>query len=87
MIKLKNLLKEINSNIKWIIGYIDGYGAVHHKVVKVGDPIDNHNIVWNGVRHNKWRWLPSEPNKINTYGEDLGFESEDKVWQIIDRYK
>lgn len=74
-------------NIKWIIGVIDSYGHVHHKIVKLSDPLDSHNKVWPFIHHYKWRWMPSKPNHLNTYGEDFGGERVDQVWNIIDKYR
>lgn len=73
--------------IKWIVGYIDGYGKVHYKVVKSNDPIDSHNLIWPGPKHSKWRWVPSQPNYINKYGEELNPEYEDVIWNVIDKFK
>ena len=87
MISLKKLLAESTNDLKWIIGYVDGYDKVHYKVVKSSDPIDSHNSVWPGPRALKWRWVPTEPNKINTYGVDFDFEAQDRIWLIIDKFK
>lgn len=65
--------------IKWIVGYIDNYGAIHHKVVKIGDSVDSHNQIWPGPKQVKWRWMPDKPHHLNTYGNDLCFEDEDMV--------
>jgi hypothetical protein len=85
MILLKDILTE-NSQIKWIIGYIDGYDKVHYKVIKHGDKVDNHNMIWNGPRMKKWRWQSDEPLILNTYGNNFDDDDSDKVWTIIDRY-
>lgn len=81
MVKLSEII-----GIKWIVGYVDSYGKVHHKVVKFGDPMDSHNKLWPSIHHNKWRWVPTNPNHLNTYGETLDDDSIDKIWQIIDWY-
>jgi hypothetical protein len=86
MIKLKDLLVE-GSNLKWILGYVDSYGKVHYKVVGKDDSIDSHNQIWPGPKHGKWRWMPGNPSHLNTYGEELSFEDEDRIWKIIDKYK
>jgi len=31
--------------IKWIVGYIDSYGSVYHKVVNIGDNVDSHTSI------------------------------------------
>lgn len=59
------------NRIKWILGYVDGYGKIHHKAVLFSDPIDNHTTLWGAPLHSKWRWMSSKPSEINTYGEDL----------------
>ena len=87
MIKLKQLLNETDSNIKWIIGYVDTYGKVHYKVIKINDDLDSHNHFWPTIHHNKWRWKPSSPTHLNTYLEKLDDDSIDRIWQIIDKYK
>jgi hypothetical protein len=70
--------------IKWIVGYIDGYDAIHYKVVKIGDTVDSHNQIWPGrTKQTKWRWMPDKPYHLNTYGIDLCPEDEDKVWNLI----
>ena len=69
--------------IKWIVGYVDGYGAIHYKVVKIGDSIDSHNQIWPGPKHSKWRWMPDKPNHLNTYSEELCPDDEDRVWDLI----
>ena len=71
------------SDIKWIIGYVDNYGAVHSKVVSKSDPIDSHNSVWPGPKQRKWRWIPTDPKSLNTYGDEFDFEVEDKIWELI----
>lgn len=86
MIKLKILLQE-TKDIKWILGYVDGYGKIHYKVVKKNDTIDSHNQIWPGPKHGKWRWIASDPKHLNTYGEDLNDDVEDKIWRIIDKHK
>lgn len=89
--KLKNLyneiLKETRLDIKWIVGYVDSYGKIHYKVIYKNDVLDSHNQIWPGPKHGKWRWMPSNPNHINTYGEEIDFDVEDKIWSIIDNYK
>ena len=70
--------------IKWIVGYVDSYGAIHHATVNFEDSIDSHNQIWPGPKQRKWRWIPETPNHLNTYGEELDPEEEDKVWQLID---
>jgi hypothetical protein len=74
--------KQKPTNIKWIVGYIDSYGAIHYKVVKHGDTLDTHLGIW-GVRQRKWRWMPDSPNHINTYGDELELDLEDSIWDII----
>ena len=85
MIKFRQIIESLD--LKWIVGYIDNYGAVHHKAVKIGDSVDSHNQIWPGPRQQKWRWVPSDPHHINTYGNDLDVDDEDKIWRIIDRYR
>jgi hypothetical protein len=88
MIKLKSLLMTENLvDIKWIVGYVDNYGHVHYKVVYRNDPKDSHELLWNSPKIGKWRWLPSDPNHLNTYGNDLDFETEDSIWRIVDKYR
>lgn len=89
MIKLKKLIFEMDilSSIKWIIGYIDAYGKLHHRVIRNDDLIDSHNKIWPMVHHNKWRWTPSNSDHINTYGETLDDDSICRIWTIIDKYK
>lgn len=73
-------------SIKWIVGYIDGYDAIHYKVVKIGDTVDSHNQIWPGqTKQTKWRWMPDKPYHLNTYGIDLCPEDEDKVWNLISK--
>lgn len=86
MIKLKHLFFE-GINLKWILGYVDSYGKVHYKVVGKDDSIDSHNQIWPGPKHGKWRWMPGNKSHLNTYGEELSFEDEDRIWKIIDKYK
>ena len=86
MIKLKDLLLTENTQIKWIVGYIDGYDKVHYKVVKHGDPRDSHNTIWNVPLMKKWRWMPSKPIEINAYGNSFDEEDSERVWNTIDRY-
>ena len=71
--------------IKWIVGYVDSHGAVHYKKVNVGDLIDSHNQIWPGPKQTKWRWIPSFPKHLNTYGNKLDIEDEDRIWKIIDK--
>ena len=82
---LKNVENEniTYMKIKWIIGYIDAYGAIHYRVVKHGDSLHSHSQIWPGPKHNKWRWLPTEPRHLNTYNEDLPSDGEDAVWALI----
>lgn len=87
MIKLKDILFESISPIKWIVGIVDNYGRVHHKVVKQDDPLDSHFHLWPTVHHGKWRWMPSRPNALNTYGEPIDDDAVDSIWQIIDQYR
>jgi len=70
------------TDIKLIVGYIDSYDSIHHKVVKKGDDIDTHLSIW-GVRQRKWRWMPDLPNHINTYGDELDPDLEDSIWNLI----
>lgn len=86
MIKLKSLLPE-SVDIKWIVGYVDACGKVHYKVVRRNDSIDSHNTIWPGPKHGKWRWIPSDPNHLNTYSEELDGDAEDTIWRIIDRFR
>lgn len=72
--------------IKWIVGYVDSYGAIHHKVVYVNDTMDSHNQIWTGPKHTKWRWMPNKPYHLNTYGEELCPEDEDAVWNLIEKF-
>ena len=74
-------------NIKWILGYIDSCGAIHHKMVKIGDTVDSHNQIWVGLKHSKWRWMPDKPYHLNTYGIDLEPDDEDRVWNLITKLK
>lgn len=73
--------------VKWIVGYVDGYGCVHHKIVLEGDLVDSHNKIWPFVSCGKWRWMPSRPKELNTYGIDLEYEDCYRIWQVIDTYK
>ena len=82
----KSLLPE-SVDIKWIVGYVDAYGKVHYKVVRRNDSIDSHNAIWPGPKHGKWRWVPSDPNHLNTYSEELDGDDEDAIWRIIDRFR
>lgn len=86
MIKLRNILIE-SLNIKWILGYIDSYDKVHFKVVLSGDPVNSHNQIWPGPKQRKWRWIPTAAWDLNTYGDELDPEAEDRIWRIIDKYK
>jgi hypothetical protein len=74
-----------NKQIKWILGYVDGYGAIHHKVIYIGDTVDSHFQIWPAAKHSKWRWMPNKPHHINVYGEELYPEDEDKIWNLIDK--
>lgn len=74
----------MKNEIRWVIGYIDYHGSVHHHVVYHGDAQDSHNHIWASAQHGKWRWIPEDPRHINSYGEILGPEDEDKIWRIID---
>lgn len=75
--------------IKYIIGYIDSYGKINHKVVLQGDPIDSHMMVWPGkvAAHGKFRWSPDKPEHLNLYNEPIDDEDEWKIWDLIDKYK
>lgn len=74
--------------IKWIIGYIDSYGAIHYNVIRKNDFVDTHEKMWSGAaKMNKWRWQPSDPNHINTYGQSLDVDDADKIWNIVDKYR
>lgn len=79
---------EMENTIKYIIGYIDSYGKIHHHIVKQWDRLDSHNLIWPSkvAAHGKFRWDPKNPNKLNTYNEELIFEEEEKIWEIVDRY-
>lgn len=74
-------------DIKYIIGYFDSYGDLKYHVVKMWDSMDSHLQIWPGrvAAHGKWRWDPKVPNKINTYNEDLDFEEEERVWNLVDK--
>ena len=74
----------MKNNIKWIVGYVDEYGKINFKVVKMNDKIDNHNQIWPGPKHGKWRWDPTNSNHLNSYGEPLDFDDEERIWKIID---
>lgn len=77
----------IFEKIKWIIGYIDSYDAVHFKVIHKKDAFDTHWLVWGGeARHSKWRWNPNFPKHLNKYNEEIDENLEDKIWQIIEKY-
>jgi len=85
MIKLKEILDQ---RLRWIVGYIDSYGAIHYQLVNKGDFPDTHLGIWgSAAKMNKWRWIPTEPNHLHTYNQPLDPEDEDKIWQIIDRYR
>lgn len=74
-------------DVKWIVGYVDGYGKVHHKIVNQGDERDTHTQIWGYVaRQHKWRWQPEKPLHINTYGEDMDDEYIFKIYDIIYKY-
>ena len=73
-------------SIKWIVGYIDSRGAIHHTAVKMNDSVDSHRKLWPTIHHGKWRWLPTCPRDINSYGETLDDESLDRIWEIINKY-
>jgi hypothetical protein len=87
MIKLKDILGGNVDSIKWIVGIVDNYGKIHHKVVQLNDPIDSHNQIWPLAHHGKWRWMPSKPTQINTYNEQVDEDAIDAIWQLIDRYR
>lgn len=73
------------TSIKWIIGYIDYQGAVHSHVVRLGDTVDSHTLVWPGrvAAHGKWRWKPDRPYHISTYnGEEF---TDDEAYAIFDK--
>lgn len=71
--------------IRWIVGYVDSYGKVYHKVVKFGDSMDTHEKMWPTIHYNKWRWVPTNSKHINTYGIAINADSVDRIWQIIDK--
>ena len=82
-----------NNNIKWIIGYVDAYGKVHHYVEReeTSSSINKketiqHSSVWPTTHHKRWRWNPKMPKHINL---DSGIDEEeiDRIWQIIDKYR
>lgn len=74
--------------IRWIIGYIDNHGAVHHRVVYTGDALDSHLQIWpcKISSHGKFRWDPRKPFDINTYGEQIDDDHLFRIYDIIDQY-
>lgn len=70
--------------IKWIIGYIDWQGTVFAHVVREGDKIDSHGQVWPNkmAAHGKWRWRPTCPYTLDTYGENI---DDDEMYRIFHR--
>jgi hypothetical protein len=74
--------------LRWIIGYIDSNGAVHHHIVAEGDEMDSHLQVWPGKisSHGKFRWDPRKPFDINTYGEPIDDDDLYRIYDIVERY-
>lgn len=72
-------------NIKWIVGYVDSYGKIHHTVVHRGDNVDSHRQLYPSIHHNKWRWVPEFPKHLNTYNHELDEEVIYNIWNIIEK--
>ena len=63
MVKLSEMV-----GIKWIVGYVDSYGKVYHKVVKLGDPMDTHEKLWPTIHHNNGDGCLQIPNILILMG-------------------
>jgi hypothetical protein len=74
--------------LRWVIGYIDCFGAVHHHAVYQGDLNDSHLSVWPGKisSHGKFRWKPDKPYDIHTYGEPIDDDALYAIYDIVERY-
>lgn len=73
--------------LKWIIGYVDSYDAIHYRAIYENDKLQTHFSVWPIFCLFKWRWTPKLPAQLNTYEGEIEPEILDKIWQIIDKNK
>ena len=81
------------NNIKelaWIIGIVDGYGAIHsHPVLfHIDDPWISHDDIWPG-RLKRWRWSASEGLMWNIFGySEHIFDDEEResIISHLERY-
>jgi hypothetical protein len=82
------MLSTTRGKLKWVIGYIDCYDTIHHRVIYENDEIQTHADAWPGkvAAHGKWRWMPSTPSDINTYGEDVDDINIMKIFDITESY-
>jgi hypothetical protein len=79
---------DLNEKIFYVIGYIDSYGAIHHKALRLDDP-QEHSHYWPTQTHKTWRFVLSQwqlSNSILSKENLTEAEAEDVIAFVRKHY-
>ena len=70
----------------WVLGYVDAYGAIHSKLIRIGQGLCMHGHFWPGVTHKLWRFNPNGWSFEPTRQCETQMDEEDTD-RVLDRIK